>query len=179
MIPVTLVVLAAGCGSTPSVSSVSSGAGEANPVTRSEQVRATAGKEPSVVGPISAEVVSWKVEKPQLDSFDGPKPADDEMLVVVVKFSTDDETVKKDAMPPLIAVYTASDEFGNTYSIRNRFLTPAGDVGVKPITKGNPVTRTILIEKPIAKATRIDLDLSGFMCDLDDKRYFRFTIPLK
>jgi hypothetical protein len=171
---VLAAVLAAGCGKPPNGDSPTLNVG--TPTPRSTQVRAKAGKEASAIGPIVAEVLSWKVEKPKLA---GGEDAKDEMLAVVVRFSTADDTVRKKSLPPLVATFTATDDLGNTYSILNRHRTPANDPGVVAITKGSPVTRTILIEKPIPKAARIELDLSGFMCELDIKEFFRFTIPLK
>jgi hypothetical protein len=163
------VVLLAGCGKPPE--------GTPDPTSRSEQKRALAGKESSTVGPITAEVLGWEVKKPALV---GSK-ADGESLVLRVRFSTGDDTVKKDCLPPptlLGPVDSCVDEFGNKYGIQNSYLAPADDPFPFGITKGTPITRTILIEKPIPKATRLEFDLSAKWVEIPDGA-FRFTIPLK
>lgn len=149
-----------------------------SPTTRSEQKRAVAGKEASTVGPITAEVVGWEIKERKEVQDSVLWKAEGDCLIVRVRFSTADDTVKRSTASMLLLGCSCKDEFGNDYST-NPYITTVGDEAAKSVTRGTPVTRVILIDKPIPKATRLELDLSATWVRDDKGEKFRFTIPLK
>lgn len=167
------VVFAAGCSKPPAVDGTLSG-------SESKQKRAAAGVEASVVGPISSEVIRWELRKRKDVDRSVTKSVDGECLVVTVRFTTTDDTTKHStAMMLLTSGNSCKDEFGNSYTIDAYATEVVGDNVGGSVTRETPVTRVLLVERPIPKATRLDLDLSADFVGSGKGKKFQFAIPMK
>lgn len=168
------VTFAAGCGKPPEGPGPTLNvptAPTAGKGAEAERKRAVAGKEPFAVGPITAEVIGVKYAKPEAE--DGSLIEDTEFLNLFVRLTTSDQTVSRRIESDIVR---AKDEFGNSYQ-RRKFIgaTLAGDEEGRPVRAGQSVVMRLLIEKPIPKATRLDVDIEHLG---DTPALFLFTVTL-
>lgn len=131
------------------------------------------------VGPITAEVVGWRVGKPKVLDLvsDKEKDWDVECLVVTVRFSTADKTASKH-LSPLQAVSdaTVTDEFGNRLEESPTFGRLAGWSKDLTVRAGEPVTAVWVFEKPVPAAKSLRLTFNPQVVEVEGGQ---FRLPLR